>query len=118
MTPAATKLIATIILFFISSSSISYFNYSLLKLAELDASVTRKYDKCHKNSVQNKQDTLYNKTQVEKSKAASSKEISNPIHTILKTNTYLKSKERKFLSHKHIHYMQNKKLFNYFLKSL
>ena len=47
MTPAATKLTATIILFFISSSSISYFNYSLLKLAELDASVTRKYDKCH-----------------------------------------------------------------------
>ena len=53
-----------------------------------------------KDSVQNKQDTLYNKTQVEKSKAASLKEISNPIHTILKTNTYLKSKERKFLSHK------------------
>ena len=57
-----------------------------------------------KDSVQNKQDTLYNKTQVEKSKAASSKEISNPIHTILKTNTYLKSKEQKFLSHKHIYY--------------
>ena len=71
-----------------------------------------------KDSVQNKKDTLYNETQVEKPKAASSKEISNPIHTILKTNTYLKSKERKFLSHKHIHYMQNKKLFNYFLKSL
>ena len=51
-----------------------------------------------KDSVQNKQDTLYNKTKVEKSKAASLKEISNPIHTILKTNTYLKSKERKFLS--------------------
>ena len=53
-----------------------------------------------KDSVQNKQDTLYNKIQVEKSKAASLKEISNPIHTILKTNTYLKSKERKFLSYK------------------
>jgi len=26
----------------------------------------KRYDKCHKNSVQNKQDTLYNKTQVEK----------------------------------------------------
>ena len=48
MTPAATKLIATITLSFIFSSSISYFNYSLLKLAELEASVTRKYDKCHK----------------------------------------------------------------------
>ena len=71
-----------------------------------------------KDSVQNKQDTLYNKTQVEKSKAASSKEISNPIHTILKNNTYLKSKERKFLSHKHIYYKQSEKLFNYFLKSL
>ena len=54
-----------------------------MKLAELEASVTKKYDKCHKNSVQNKQDTLYNKTQLEKSKAASSKEISNPIHTIM-----------------------------------
>ena len=108
MTPAATKLIATIILFFISSSSISYFNYSLLKLAELEASVMKRYDKCHKNSVQNKQDTLYNKTQVEKSKAASSKEISKPIHTILKTNTYLKSKERKFLSYKNIYYTLNK----------
>ena len=32
----------------------------------------------HKNSVQNKQDTLYNKTQVEKSKAASSKENIKP----------------------------------------
>ena len=63
-----------------------------------------------KDSVQNKQDTLYNKTQVEKSKAASSKEISNPIHTILKTNTYLKSKERKFLSYKHIYYTLNKTL--------
>ena len=62
-----------------------------------------------KDSVQNKQDTLYNKTQVEESKAASSKEISNPIHTIMKTNTYLKSKEQKFLSHKHIYYRQNKK---------
>ena len=62
-----------------------------------------------KDSVQNKQDTLYNKTQVEKSKVASSKEISNPIHTILKTNTYLKTKEQKFLSHKHIYYRQNKK---------
>jgi len=31
-------------------------------LAELDASVMKRYDKCHKNSVQNKQDTLYNKT--------------------------------------------------------
>ena len=68
----------------------------------------RRYDKCHKNSVQNKQDTLYNKTQVEKSKAASSKEISKPIHTILKTNTYLKSKERKFLSYKNIYYRFNK----------
>ena len=66
-----------------------------------------------KDSVQNKQDTLYNKTQVEKSK-----EISNPIHTILKTNTYLKSKEQKFSSHKHIYYRLDKKLFNYFLKSL
>ncbi|AGZ48507.1 hypothetical protein T308_09430 [Streptococcus pneumoniae A026] len=36
-----------------------------------------------KNFVQNKQDTLYNKTQSEKSKATSSKEISNPIHTIM-----------------------------------
>ncbi|ELU91065.1 hypothetical protein PNI0446_02160 [Streptococcus pneumoniae PNI0446] len=36
-----------------------------------------------KNSVQNKQDTLYNKTQSEKSKATSSKEISNSIHTIM-----------------------------------
>ena len=36
-----------------------------------------------KDSVQNKQDTLSNKTQVEKSKAASSKEISNQIHTIM-----------------------------------
>ena len=62
-----------------------------------------------KDSVQNKQGTLYNKTQVEKSKAASSKEISNPIHTILKTNTYLKSKEPKFLSHKHIYYRRNEK---------
>ena len=53
-----------------------------------------------KDSVKNKQATLYNKTQVEKSKAASLKEISNPIHTILKTNTYLKSKDRKFLSYK------------------
>ena len=52
-----------------------------------------------KDSVQNKQDTLYNKTQLEKSKAASSKEVANQIHTILKTNTYLKSKERKFLSY-------------------
>ena len=83
MTPAATTLLATITLCFIFSSSISYFNYSLLKSAELEASVMRKYDKCHKNSVQNKQDTLYNKTQVEKSKAASSKEIPNPIHTII-----------------------------------
>ena len=78
MTPAATKLIATIILFFISSSSISYFNYRLLKLAELDASVTRKYDKCHKNSVQNKQDTLYNKTQVEKLSVSFLKRDINP----------------------------------------
>jgi len=36
-----------------------------------------------KDPVQNKQDTLYNKIQVEKSKVASSKEISNPIHTIM-----------------------------------
>ena len=36
-----------------------------------------------KDSVQNKQDTLYNKTQVEKSKAASSKEVANQIHTIM-----------------------------------
>ena len=71
-----------------------------------------------KDSVQNKQDTLYNKTQLEKSKAASSKEIPKPIHTILNTNTYLKSKEQKFLSNKHIYYRQNKKFFNYFLKSL
>ena len=78
MTPAATKLITTIILFFISSSSISYFNYRLLKLAELDASVTRKYDKCHKNSVQNKQDTLYNKTQVEKLSVSFLKRDINP----------------------------------------
>ena len=78
MTPAATRLTATIILFFISSSSISYFNYRLLKLAELDASVTRKYDKCHKNSVQNKQDTLYNKTQVEKLSVSFLKRDINP----------------------------------------
>ena len=32
-----------------------------MKVESLEASVTRKYDKCHKNSVQNKQDTLYNK---------------------------------------------------------
>ena len=36
-----------------------------------------------KDSVQNKKDTLYNETQVEKPKAASSKEISNPIYTIM-----------------------------------
>ena len=78
MTPAATKLIATITLCFIFSSSLSYFNYSLLKLAELDASVTRKYDKCHKNSVQNKQDTLYNKTQVEKLSVSFLKRDINP----------------------------------------
>ena len=75
-----------------------------MKVESLEASVMRRYDKCHKNSVQNKQDTLYNKTQVEKSNAASSKEISNPIHTILKTNTYLKSKEQKFSSYQHIYY--------------
>ena len=64
-----------------------------------------------KDSVQNKQDTLYNKKQVEKSNAASLKEISNPIHTILKTNTHLKSKERKFLSHKtHILWVEQKTL--------
>ena len=54
-----------------------------MKVESLEVSVMRRYDKCHKNSVQNKQDTLYNKTQVEKFKAASSKEISNPIHTIM-----------------------------------
>jgi len=47
-------------------------------LAELDASVTRKYDKCHKNSVQNKQDTLYNKTQVEKLSVSFLKRDINP----------------------------------------
>ena len=54
-----------------------------MKVESLEASVMRRYDKCHKNSVQNKKDTLYNKIQLEKSKAASSKEISNPIHTIM-----------------------------------
>lgn len=60
-----------------------------------------------KNYVQNKQDTLYNKTQLEKSKATSSKEISNPIHTILKTNTYLKSKRVEIFSRQtHILYVE------------
>ena len=44
----------------------------------------RRYDKCHKNSVQNKQDTLYNKTQVEKSKVAFKRDIKPNSHYIEK----------------------------------
>ena len=63
MTPAATKLIATITFVSFLLPPFDTSSYNSLEGRPLEASVMRKYDKCHKKILfKKKQETLHNKT--------------------------------------------------------